>query len=161
MATLQLPYFGEIATDFADEYLEVTVPLYDTEINLDINFGDSITLAHLQQTNTFLQQLDHHYKQVRHYLNANYYSQEDDTVRSYLDHHKNILDEASIEALESGDSTAIAGVLQQLLPVRIGFYPGEDVFATFDFSLNQDETDYLVVVNVTADGELAYMTVES
>jgi hypothetical protein len=161
MATLQLPYFGEVSTNTAEECIDITVPLYDTEVELDINFGDGIQEQHLKDVQQFLLQLDTHYKRVRHYLLANYHSDEDDTVRTYLKHHIDILTEDARQAIQEGNNTGIADTIHQLMLVRIGFYPGEDPFATLDFSLGQDETNHLVVVNVNKDGELDYMTIES
>jgi hypothetical protein len=53
-------------------------------------------------------------------------------------------------------------MLSKLHLVRVGLYPdSEDEFAIFDYSIGQELTQYLVVINTNEDGEIDYMTMES
>lgn len=102
------------------------------------------------------------------YLNSdilNDYKDEDcDTVIFYLNHH---LEEFKKELsnLVNFDNTTTEPeqqLLTKLKLVRVGLYPdSEDNFVTFDYSIGQDITNYLVVTNTDENGQLDYMTMES
>jgi len=52
--------------------------------------------------------------------------------------------------------------LTKLKLIRVGLYPtSEDNFAIFDYSIGEEITDYLVVINTDENGQLDYMTMES
>lgn len=44
---------------------------------------------------------------------------------------------------------------------RIGFYPNDERFFNLDYTLDENLTDYLIVLDYTQDGELHYITLES
>ena len=53
-------------------------------------------------------------------------------------------------------------MINALRLVRIGLYPDSDQqFATFDYSIGQELTDYLAVINTDEKGNLVDMTMES
>ena len=52
--------------------------------------------------------------------------------------------------------------ITKLQLVRVGIYPDSTgQFAIFDYSLGQEMTNYLVVINTDENGNLDYMTMES
>jgi hypothetical protein len=75
------------------------------------------------------------------------------------------LGEVEIAAL-TGNNTKKAErprlLLQKLHLVRVGLYPhNEDQYATFDYSIDPEITNHLVVVFTDENGNLDYMTIES
>ena len=44
---------------------------------------------------------------------------------------------------------------------RIGFYPGDENYAVWDYTIGREIADMLVVVNTNSAGEINYVTWES
>ena len=51
--------------------------------------------------------------------------------------------------------------LSALKLVRVGFYPGEENYAVWDYTIGRDITDMLVVVNTDNKGTIQYVTWEN
>jgi len=52
-------------------------------------------------------------------------------------------------------------LLSALKLVRVGFYPGKENYAVWDYTIGRDITDMLVVVNTDNKGTIQYVTWES
>ena len=44
---------------------------------------------------------------------------------------------------------------------RIGFYPGDEDYAVWDYTIGREFADMLVIVNTNSTGEINYVTWES
>jgi hypothetical protein len=166
MPKYTLPHFGEIDTTDLEEYYDVEIEFNGNDVSIDLNFEDkSIDTKHLDNVKKIIKDLATYDKQNVKYIEQDYKDEEADTVRTYIEHHLDEIDESELlEVIDLTDKTDKKEIqlMKALHLVRVGFYPhGEKIFATFDYSLDQDLTNYLVVINTDANGKLVYMTMES
>ncbi len=166
MANFKLPHFGFIDPTSLDEYYDVEIPYQDTEIQVDLNFDNkTIDAARLETVKQFIENIRIHDLSNRKHIAADYNNEDGDTVKFYLEHHLQELgrDElAELIDLNSKSTEHEKQLLKKLHLVRVGLYPdSESQFATFDYSIGQEITNYLVVLFTDENGNLDYMTMES
>ena len=166
MAKYTLPHFGEIDTSNLEEYYDADIEFKGNDVSIDLNFDDkSIDTKHLDKVKKIIKDLATYDKQNTKYIEQDYKDEDADTVRTYIEHHLDEIDEEEllevIDLSDKNDKKEIQ-LMKALHLVRVGFYPhNEDYFVTFDYSLDRDLTNYLVVINTDANGKLVYMTMES
>jgi Protein of unknown function (DUF2004) len=166
MANYTLPYFGQIDTDQLEEYLDVDIDFKGNQVQIDLNFeGNKIETERLDAVKAFIDNLEKFDTQNKTYISQDFDDEECDTVKTYLEHHLEEIDKNELsELIDPSDKTKepIKQLLEKLHLVRVGLYPdNEDEFAIFDYSIGQEITQYLVVINTNEKGELDYMTMES
>lgn len=166
MSNFKLPHFGFIDPAALEEYYDVEIPYQDTEIQVDLNFGNkTIDPARLETVKQFIENIRIHDLSNRKHIEADYNNGGGDTVKFYLEHHLEELgkDElAELVDLNSKSSEHEKQLLKKLHLVRVGLYPdSEDQFAVFDYSIGQEITNDLVVIFTDENGNLDYMTIES
>ena len=121
--------------------------------------------ARLQVVQHFIENIRIHDLKNRKYIETDFNDEDGDTVREYLEHHIEELATDELNDLigantKSADQPAL--LLKKLKLVRVGLYPdSKEQFAIFDYSIGQELTDYLVVINTDENGNLDYMTMES
>lgn len=166
MAEYTLPYFGNLPIDNLKEYYDVDIEFNGNEIQIDLNFEnktiDSLAMEKVKKIIENIEKLD---KQNKTYILFDYLDEDGDTVKLYLEHHLEDVDKEELSELINFDDTTVEPELQLLTKlklVRVGLYPdSHDNFATFDYSIGQDITDYLVVIQTDENGALDYITMES
>lgn len=166
MAMIKIPHFGPLDPEALEEYYDVEIDFNGKQIQVDLNFGNtSIDPSKLDIVKAFIDNIRIHDIKNKKFIEDDYKDEEGDTVKTYLEHHLEELGEDELAALidpNSKSSEHEKQLLKKLHLVRVGIYPeGEDQFAIFDYSLGQDITDYLVVINTDENGNLVYMTMES
>lgn len=166
MPNFKLPHFGFIDPASLEEYYDVEIPYNNTEVQVDLNFNDkTIDPARLETVKQFIENIRIHDLNNRKHIEADYNDEEGDTVKFYLEHHLEELgkDElAGLIDLNSKSTEHEKQLLKKLQLVRVGLYPdSEGQFATFDYSIGQEITNYLVVIFTDENGNLDYMTMES
>lgn len=85
-------------------------------------------------------------------------------VKEYIDFHLEELDASIIDkVLASTDASKPKAerLLSALKLVRIGFYPGEENYAVWDYTIGRDVADMVVVINTDNTGKINYVTWES
>jgi len=88
-------------------------------------------------------------------------------VREYVTFHVEELGEEFLEeiGIDSNETEKEQRFLNQLHLTRVGIYPDgkydTSCFAVFDYSVNRDLTDQLIVVNTDAMGNLDHLSWES
>ncbi len=165
MPTFNLPFFGEIDPTELEEYYDVNIELNGNTIKLDISFDEesidtsnlnalvalSGNLTDLDDGNKALIELD--------------YGGEGDTVKTYINHHLEDMDGDELAGIIDVANTSVSPQQQMLKAfklVRVGFYPDdEEHFAIFDYSIDPELTQYLVVISRNRKGEVSYITMES
>jgi hypothetical protein len=166
MPEYTLPHFGKIDTSNLKEYYNVKIAFNENDVRIDLNFdGKSIDTKHLDNVKKIIKDLETYDQQNVTYIEQDYKDKGTDTVRTYIEHHLEEIDEAElldvIDLTDKADNKEIQ-VLKALHLVRVGFYPhSKKKFVTFDYSLDRDLTDYLVVINTDENGKLVNMTMES
>ena len=166
MAEYTLPHFEQLATENLEEYYDVDIEFNGNEIQIDLNFENkAIDLATMDKVKNFIENIEKFDNLNKTYILDDYNDEEGDTVKFYLEDHLEEIGKDELSTLINFDDTTIE-LEQQLLAklklVRVGLYPdSEDNFAIFDYSIGQDITNYLVVINTNENGQLDYMTMES
>jgi len=166
MSNFKLPHFGFIDPASLEEYYDVEIPFNDTEIQIDLNFNKkTIDPERLETVKQFIENIRIHDLANRKHMEADYNDEDGDTVKFYLENHLEELgkDElAELIDLKSKSSEHEKQLLKKLHLVRVGLYPDtENQFATFDYSIGQEITNYLVVIFTDENGNMDYMTMES
>ena len=166
MAIITLPHFGPIDTTSLEEYYDTEIPYNDTQIEIDLNFGDkNIELERFETVKDFIDNIRIHDMNNRKYIDNDYNDNEGGTVKFYLEHHLEELGENELSTLIDLNSKKTDHEKQlkhKLHLVRVGIYPkGENQFATFDYSIGRDITDQLIVIDTDENGNLVYLTMES
>lgn len=164
MPAYNLPFFGEINPIGLEEYYDVSIELNGNAINLDISFDeeriDTRSLDALAALLANLTNLD----SENIALIKRDYAGEGDTVKTYIDHHLEDMGVDELSGIVDMDNTVSPQeqMLEAFRLVRVGFYPEDEVnFAIFDYSINPEFTQYLVVISRNKKGEVTYITMES
>lgn len=166
MPAYNLPFFGEIDSTEPEEYYEANIELNGHTIQLDLNFDEDepIDTNHLDALAKLLTSLAEVDRENQVYIEKDF-NGAGDTVKTYIDHHLENIDEGELKELIDTGNEAISPqdqMLKALRLVRVGFYPGnEQDFAVFDYSINPELTQYLVVIFRNEEGEINYITMES
>ena len=166
MTEYTLPHFGQLAIENLEEYYDVDIVFNGNEIQIDLNFENkAIDIATMDKVKNFIENIEKFDILNKNYILDDYNDEEGDTVKFYLEDHLEEIGKDELSTLINFDDTTIE-LEQQLLAklklVRVGLYPeSEDNFAIFDYSIGQDITNYLVVINTDENGQLEYMTMES
>ncbi len=166
MVEYTLPHFGQLATENLEEYYDVDIVFNGNEIQIDLNFDNKATdIATMDKVKNFIENIENFDNLNKTYILDDYNDDEGNTVKFYIEDHLEEIGKDELSTIINFDDTTIE-LEQQLLAklklVRVGLYPeSEDNFAVFDYSIGQDITNYLVVINTDENGQLEYMTMES
>ncbi|MEI9958972.1 MAG: DUF2004 domain-containing protein [Ferruginibacter sp.] len=166
MANFKLPFFGTIDSEVLEEYYDVETDFNGTSIQIDLNFGTkSIDIKKLESVKNFIENIRIHDINNKKIIATDYEDEDCDTVKVYVEHHLEELGEDELADLIGSNSKSEDHeklLLKKLHLVRVGIFPeGEDQFATFDYSIGQDITDQLVVIDTDENGNLVYITMEN
>ena len=85
-------------------------------------------------------------------------------VKEYVDFHLEELDASIIDKVLVGTDASKSKeerLLTALKLKRIGFYPGNENYAVWDYTIGREITDLLVVVNTDSTGKINYVTWEN
>ena len=164
MSKFTLTTFGEIDSDNLEEYYDAEVTVNGRAVDVDITFDEkSIAIDKLNKINSWLADVQKLDELGLTAIREDFVS--GDTVREYIEHH---LDELDIDDLKTLINQAKDGktkeekLIYSIKLKRIGFYPHTvERFVNLDYTLDNDLTDYLVVLDFTEDGKLHYITLES
>ena len=166
MANYSLKYFGQIDSTNLEEYYDVNINLNGEEIQIDLNFeSKTIDTKQLDAVKNFIEKIADFNKKNKKYIAQDYSNEDCDTVKTYVEHHLEEMDKAELSGLVDFDNKSISPekqLMNALRLVRVGLYPdSDDQFAIFDYSIGEELTNYLVVINTDKNGKLDYMTMES
>lgn len=166
MAEYTLPYFGQLSTDNVEEYYDVNIDFNGNEIQVDLNFErESTDGTKLDQVKNYLENIEKFNRLAKSYILEDYHNEEGDTVKFYLEHHLEEVEQEELSTLINFDDVTVEPekqLLKKLELVRIGLYPdNEEGFAILDYSIGKEITNYLVVINTDQNGQLDYMAMES
>lgn len=166
MPSIKLPYFGTLDPASLEAYYDAEIGYNNTAVQIDLNFDStSIDTARLELVKHFIDNIRIHDLNNKKHIQQDFDDEDADTVRTYIEHHLEELASDDLEEL-TGPGTKSAdlpgALLNKLHLVRVGLYPDTDEqFATFDYSIGTELTNYLVVLFTDENGNLDYMTMES
>lgn len=166
MANYTLPHFGQLDPTNLDECYDADIDLNGQEIQIELNFENkTIDTRRLDIVRKFIESIASFDKKNKKYIDQDYADKDCDTVKTYVEHHLEEIDKKELtELVDFGNKSLSARkqLVKALRLVRLGLYPDSvDQFAIFDYSIGQELTQYLVVINTDQDGKLDYMTMES
>lgn len=159
----RLTYFGEVEINSPQETTEGTVTIDNRQVELDLNFYDGVPENDwVPEYENYIKDLRQHKAAVEAAIHADYVEGGD--VKEYVDFHLEELDTATVEKVlagTDGSESKEERLLSALKLVRIGFYPGNENYAVWDYTIGREITDLLVVVNTDSTGKINYVTWEN
>lgn len=158
-----ITYFGEVEINSLQETTEGTVAIDNRQVELNLNFYDGVP-GHdwVEEYENYVKELGQHKAVVEAAIRADY--EEGGDVKEYVDFHLEELDASVIDKVLAGIDSSKSQeerLLAALKLKRIGFYPGNENYAVWDYTIGREITDLLVVVNTNSIGKINYVTWES
>ncbi len=161
---INLPYFNELDSDNLSDYYEVDVDIEQNKIQLDINFEET-TISHdkLFVLKSYLEAPQAIINIAKEEIINDYSNGEN--VQEFLIFHIEELDQSDLDSLLKHTDKTLS-LEEQILSVlklkRIGFYPYEDdEFAILDFVLDENISQYILVVKMNNTKNVDHITMES
>ena len=168
MPTFDLPVVG--AVDFpngTNGYWQFALPMRGGDVPVDINTeSDSFTREMLAEVRIFVSDAARFDEIARDALKAEFAEKPDDgSVGIYLSHHAEELGEKDLLRIfgtADPDDLGIDHLLDALQLKRIGLYPGSEGYcAVFDYTIDEEVTDYLLAVEFDGDGGVYGISMDS
>jgi hypothetical protein len=167
MPTFELPNVG--AVDFpggTNGYWQFELPMRGGDVPVDINAnGDAFTRDMLAEIEIFIADAIRFDEIARDAFKAEFAEKPEGTVGTYLSHHAEELGEKDLLKIfdtADPDDLTIDHLLDALQLKRIGLYPGADGYcAAFDYTIDEEATDYILVVEFDSDGEVYGISMDS
>ena len=158
-----ITYFGEVEINSPQEYNEGQIVIDNRQIKLDLNFYDSVPeYDWVAEYENYIKDLEQHKADVEAAIRADY--EDGGDVKEYVDFHLEELDASIIDKVLVGTDASKSKeerLLTALKLKRIGFYPGNENYAVWDYTIGREITDLLVVVNTDSTGKINYVTWEN
>lgn len=158
-----ITYFGEVEINSPQEYNEGQIVIDNRQIKLDLNFYDGVPeYDWVAEYENYIKDLEQHKADVEAAIRADYEDEGD--VKEYVDFHLEELDASIIDKVLVGTDASKSKeerLLTALKLKRIGFYPGNENYAVWDYTIGREITDLLVVVNTDSTGKINYVTWEN
>ena len=163
---LEKPEFKEIDIEKLKNYYNWKLNYGERIMNLDINFKtESTNQSELNQIIKFINKIPDFDIQNQNYIRLDF-EQDASEVADYLNFYLEELFEnelAQIINLKNRKKSRNSLLMEKLNLIRVGIYPQNSYFATFDYSIDIDgePCNQLLVVNIKKDGTLDHITWES
>lgn len=160
-----LKYFGEINLSKTEEYIDVSVDINGNEVSLYLNFvEEEISKKTIESITDLLNELPKMEEVAHQYIISDL--KEGGTVKDYIEHHLEEFSIAELKLLSIENADAkdlqIRKFLDQIHLKRIGFYLEEsDSIVIFDYTINDDLTQYIIVVTFDSRGGIIDINMES
>ena len=158
-----ITYFGEVEINSPQEYNEGQIVIDNRQIKLDLNFYDGVPeYDWVAEYENYIKDLEQHKADVEAAIRADY--EDGGEVKEDVDFHLEELDASIIDKVLVGTDASKSKeerLLTALKLKRIGFYPGNENYAVWDYTIGREITDLLVVVNTDSTGKINYVTWEN
>jgi hypothetical protein len=167
MPTFELPVVG--ALEFpggTGGHWQFDLPMRGADVPVDINANDdAFTRDMLAEIGIFISDAARFDEIARDAFKAEFTEKPEGTVGIYLSHHAEELGEKDllrIFGIEDPDDLDIHHLLDALQLKRIGLYPGADGYvAVFDYTIDEEATDYLLAVEFDGEGGVCGISMDS
>ena len=151
----KLPYFGEL--NLEEDFFETEFTNSNgEEISITIDFeGEKATEDNLKSIAKFLENVENNIQSIKKRLLTSDFTEE---VNDYIEHHLSKLkSEPQIQNIKSSQQ-----FIDELKVSSINIYPSmNERFFAFDFTISEELTNYLLVVDLLEDLSISYITTES
>ncbi len=159
-------YFGEIDLDNVEEYYEIELELDNRTVELTINISTAnrtIDKESINKIEDYIANLQTNEKDIRSFILEDF--KEKGESKNYIDFQIEGQEKEDIADLISNADKKLnkkEKLLSVLYLLRISFYPEmeDKVFAVYDYTIDDDLTDDLLVVILYKDNT-ARITIES
>lgn len=167
MAKFTLPGVG--ALDFpASEngYWEFAIKVAGRDVEVDVNVEEGqLTEDLFDQVKQFAAEAARFESVARAAIRSDFAEDPDGSSNLYLSHHaEDFSDDERLEHFGTADAAGL-GVDQLLKSIhlaRIGLYPASDDYvAVFDFTIDEELTDYILAVEFGKDGSVTGISMDS
>lgn len=167
MTDYLLPYFGLINPDNLNEDYRTSIEWNGREIRMDINFGKTtIDRSAMEVIKHFLENIENYDQQNKTFIDKDYADKNGDTVKEFVTEHVEEYGDEFLEELNidlEGDKEKQFMAMLHL--TRVGLYPDKkynsSYYAVFDYTVNKDLTDQIIVVKTDENGNLDHLAWES
>jgi len=163
----KLPYFPEIDTTIVEEYYVIDIKKNEQAIKIDLNFkNEQIDVKLFDKLQEFIEDIKAQDIKNRTFIKADFRDANGET-KKYLEEHIETIPERLKGIINFEDNTISPEeqLLQKLKLLRIGFYPDKkydtEVFAIYDYTIDDTITDELLVINLDKEGKLMHISWES
>jgi hypothetical protein len=154
--TIQHPVLGTLHEDPDSKSWESDTAFLLDGYPVDVSVwpGGALSAHSLERVARFAGDLAAFDRQARAAIREDHDSGDQDAaVPMYLDHHRDLLD---------GDAPELDTLLGQLRLCHVGLHPDEpDAVAVFDYSIDEELTQYLLVVTFDDEGAVVAVDMES
>ena len=151
-----IAYFGEIEINSPQETTEGKVTIDNHQIELDLNFYDGVPEHDwVAEYESYIKDLKQHKTNVEAAIRSDY--EDGGDVKEYVDFHLEELDASTLDKVLAGTDASKSKeerLLSVLKLTRIGFYPGDEDYAVWDYTIGREFADMLVIVNTNSTGEI-------
>jgi hypothetical protein len=158
-----ITYFGEIEINSPQETTGGMVTIDNHQIRLDLNFYDGVPEHDwVAEYESYIKNLKQHKTKVEAAIRSDY--EDGGDVKEYVDFHLEELDASIIDKVLVGTDASKSKeerLLTALKLKRIGFYPGNENYAVWDYTIGREIADMVVVINTDKTGKINYVTWES
>ena len=147
-------FFGIIELDKDENYIEVEFNHQNRiiEIDLNINIQDKPKPTQLTEIDNFLENLNKYEEEIRKILRSDF--DNNGIAKEYIEFHIEDFEDSELEPLidkNNQEETIAEQLMSRLYIRRIGFYPNDNSHIIFDFHINHEICDEILVVIVKSD----------
>ena len=164
----KLPHFDEMEITQLDEYYSVEIEQNGQKIGIDLNFEEKeIETQLFDAVKTIIENIELEDSKNRTYITSDFNDENGDTVKEYLKFHIEELAEelSEIVNFEDKSNSSEKQLMEKLKLSRVGFYPDgkydTESFVVFDYIVDRELSDQIIVVNIDKEGKLINLAWES
>ena len=147
-------FFGEINFEKIEEYIEAELNYENKKIELDLNINKNElpNSIQLQKIDDFIKNIKGSEKEIRMFIDADF--RNGGIAKEYFEYYAEEFEAYELDSLvdtANKEKSIEEQLLSKVYIQRIGFYPNDNVFAIFDFHVNHEISDQILVVIVEND----------
>jgi len=164
---LMHPVFGRVTADPTEGlYWQKTLRLADRDVAVDVTIDDprEVTMELLDSAAQLVSRLGHFDALARAGLQEGHDENAGPAVALYVAHHLHALSEETLLRIFGKPKETIGAedVLARLHLARVGSYPAKSGgSATFDYTIDADESQYVLAVQLDESGRVVGIAMES
>lgn len=166
MKDFTLPYFGKLYPSNLAPFYQTEVKIGSSEIEIILNINDDTAAVeyweNIQQLlNTIIVVIHRHKDYFKQVVDTN------ESVKLYAEHHIEELDADTLQKIidcNNPNPDQRIALLDSLLLTRININvedSEEESIVVFDYSISQEETQYLLTCETKLHGEIIAISMES
>lgn len=147
-------FFGEIDFDKNSDFYSSELKHENRIIELDLNINEHEppNSEQLQKIDDYLKNLKNSEIEIRKFIDSDFLT--GGIAKEYFEYYTEVYEEYELENIIDNDDKE-KSIEEQLLSKiyirRIGFYPNDNIFAVFDFHVNHEISDQILVIVVKND----------